>query len=100
LIQARKYWSSLFVLSLAVAVLLLIGCPGRGSDKDVMAKVNAYKILRSEVDKTYSAQVAGSPQKFTQTEEENLRLNVLGQITVVPPIMTGEPEPGEDDAEK
>jgi peptidyl-prolyl cis-trans isomerase SurA len=80
LIQARKYWSSLFVLSLAVAVLLLIGCPGRGSDKDVMAKVNAYKILRSEVDKTYSAQVAGAPQKPTQTEEEALRLNVLGQI--------------------
>ena len=80
MIQARKYWSSLFVLSLAVAVLLLIGCPGRGSDKEVMAKVNAYKILRSEVDKTYNTQVAGAPQKPTPTEEEALRLNVLGQI--------------------
>ena len=80
MIQARKYWSSLFVLSLSVAVLLLVGCPGRGDSKDVMAKVNAYKILRSEVDKTYSAQIAGAPQKPTATEEEALRLNVLGQI--------------------
>jgi peptidyl-prolyl cis-trans isomerase SurA len=80
LIQARKYWGVLFVLCLALTVLLLIGCPGRGSDKEVMAKVNAYKILRSEVDKTYNTQIAGAPQKPTPTEEEALRLNVLGQI--------------------
>jgi peptidyl-prolyl cis-trans isomerase SurA len=80
LIQPRKYWARVSILSLAMAALPLTGCTSRGSDKDVMAKVNGYKILRSEVDKTYNTQVAGSPQKPTPTEEEALRLNVLGQI--------------------
>jgi peptidyl-prolyl cis-trans isomerase SurA len=80
LIQARKFWSRGIVHSMALAVPLLIGCTGRGTDKEVMAKVNGYKVLRSEVDKTYNTQIAGSPQKPTPTEEEALRLNVLGQI--------------------
>jgi peptidyl-prolyl cis-trans isomerase SurA len=80
LIQARKYWRSVFVLCLSPAVLFLSGCPGRGNDKDVMAKVNGYKILRSEVEKSYSSRVAGSPQKPTSTEEEALRLNILAQM--------------------
>jgi peptidyl-prolyl cis-trans isomerase SurA len=62
------------------ATLALTGCPKRGNEKDVMAKVNGYKVLRSEVDKTYNQQVAGSPQKPTATEEEALRLNILSQI--------------------
>ena len=79
MIQARKYRSSLslFVLVLAVA---LAGCPGRGTDKEVMAKVNSYKIVRSELDKNYNARVAGSPQKPTAAEEEALRLNILTNI--------------------
>jgi peptidyl-prolyl cis-trans isomerase SurA len=81
LIQALKSWRSVsfFVLALMVT-FALAGCTGRGGDKDVMAKVNSYKVLRSEVDKTYNSQVAGSPQKPTPTEEEALRLNVLNQI--------------------
>ena len=80
MIQARKDLGRVFVQGLALALPLLIGCNGHGNDKEVMAKVNGYKILRSEVDKTYNTQVAGSPQKPTPTEEEALRLNVLGQI--------------------
>jgi peptidyl-prolyl cis-trans isomerase SurA len=81
LIQARKYRRSLLFLFLVFAVsLTLVGCPGRGSDKEVMAKVNSYKIFRSELDKTYNSRVAGSPQKPTAAEEEALRLNILSQI--------------------
>jgi peptidyl-prolyl cis-trans isomerase SurA len=81
LIQARKQQRSLSYLVLIVAATLaLIGCPKGGSEKDEMAKVNGYKVLRSEVDKTYNQQVAGSPQKPTATEEEALRLNILSQI--------------------
>ena len=79
MIQARKYRSSLSLLVLMLA-LAMAGCQGRGTDKEVMAKVNSYKILRSEVDKTYNGQLTGSPQKPSPTEEEGLRLNILNQI--------------------
>jgi peptidyl-prolyl cis-trans isomerase SurA len=68
------------LLVLGAGALAIAGCSGRSTDKDVMAKVNGYKVLRSEVDKTYNSQVAGSPQKPTPTEEEALRLNILNQI--------------------
>jgi len=60
--------------------LILAGCPGRGSDKEVVAKVNSYKILRSELDKNYNGRIAGAPQKPTAAEEEALRLNILSQL--------------------
>ena len=69
MIQARKYRSSLSLLVLVLA-FALVGCPGRGTDKEVMAKVNSYKIFRSELDKNYNARVAGAPQKPTAAEEE------------------------------
>lgn len=81
MIQASKFWSVVVFHGMTSAMLLLSSCNGgRGTDKEVMAKVNSYKILRSEVDKTYNAQIAGSPQKPSLTEEEALRLNVLDQI--------------------
>ena len=81
MIQACKYWRSVLSLILASGLASSFsGCSGRSSDKDVMAKVNGYKVLRSEVDKTYNTQVAGSPQKPTPTEEAALRLNILNQI--------------------
>lgn len=82
MIQVLERWRSLFISSAALG-LLLVGCNGcnrQDSDKDVMAKVNGYKVLRSEVDKSYNGQIAGSPQKPTQAEEEALRLNILQQI--------------------
>ena len=81
MLQAHKYWRSLLFFALISGLALFFaGCTGRGSDKEVMAKVNGYKVLRSEVDKTYNTQVAGSPQKPTPSEEEALRLNILNQI--------------------
>src|SRR5579859_8111294 len=58
---------------------MLGGCQ-HGADKEVVAKVNSYKIFRSELDKNYNGRVAGSPQKPTAAEEEALRLNILSQI--------------------
>jgi peptidyl-prolyl cis-trans isomerase SurA len=81
LIQACKSRRSLsFLFLVFTLVLMLAGCPGRGTDKEVMAKVNSYKIFRSELDKNYNGRVAGSPQKPTAAEEEALRLNILSQI--------------------
>lgn len=77
-----KRWRNVFCLALLglLGATQFSGCNNSGSGRDVMAKVNGYKILRSEVDKRYNSQVAGSPQKLTQAEEEALRLNILLQI--------------------
>lgn len=81
MIQAHKFRRSiLFLLLVFIFSLALAGCPGRGSDKEVMSKVNSYKIFRSELDKNYNGRVAGSPQKPTAAEEEALRLNILSQM--------------------
>lgn len=80
--QVLERWRSLLISSAALA-LLVCGCNGCSGPEDkqgVMAKVNGYKVLRSEVDRSYNTQIAGSPQKPTQTEEEALRLNILQQI--------------------
>ena len=82
MIQVLERWRGLFISSAAL-VLLVSGCNGcnrQESDKDVMAKVNGYKVVRSEVDRSFNSQIAGSPQKPTQAEEEALRLNILQQI--------------------
>ena len=56
------------------------GCSHQNSDTDVMAKVNGYKILRSEVQKAYDSQTAGAPQKLSALEDQALRLNILRQL--------------------
>lgn len=77
-LRPRVRWSLLFA-SLAFA-LFGVGCSHQDSDKDVLAKVNGYKLLRSEVDKAYNAQTAGSPQKLNPLEDQALRLNILRQL--------------------
>jgi peptidyl-prolyl cis-trans isomerase SurA len=79
LIQALKPWGSLCVVTLAV-MSLASSCNHGGSDKDVVAKVNAYKISRSELDKVFNRQIAGSPQKPNAEQEAALRLQLLEQL--------------------
>src|SRR5215470_8783251 len=68
------------LLIAAALAFFAAGCNHAQSDKDVMAKVNGYKILRSEVDKAYSSQTAGAPQKLSPLEDQALRLNILHQL--------------------
>lgn len=64
------------------ATLALTGCPNKGPG-DVMAKVNGYKVQRSEVDKGFNKQTAGTPQKLTTEQEQALRLQILQQIITI-----------------
>ncbi|HET9789946.1 MAG TPA: SurA N-terminal domain-containing protein [Candidatus Angelobacter sp.] len=78
--RASGVWQSLSYVGLAFMLAVLFGCSGCNqgvSSQDVMAKVNGSKILRTEVDKSYNSQIAGSPQKPTPAEEEALRLQIL-----------------------
>lgn len=86
MVQVYRTQRGFYCLAFACILAGIAGCSGcnqAGSSQDVMAKVNGYKILRSEVDKSYNVQIAGSPQKPTPAEEEALRLNILAQIIQV-----------------
>jgi peptidyl-prolyl cis-trans isomerase SurA len=74
-------WSCVCLLG-TIALLALTGCPGKGGS-DQMAKVNGHKILRSEVDKAFTKQTAGTPQKLTGEQEQNLRLQILQQLITI-----------------
>ena len=78
MIATRNGWRGTCV-PMAMLALALTGCPGKKSD-DAIAKVNSYKIQRSELDKAYNKQVAGSPVKPTPEQEQALRLQLLQQI--------------------
>ena len=79
MIHTREHWGKLLFIAPLLA-LFACGCNRQGSDKDVLAKVNGYKIQRSEVDKAYNSQTAGSPQKLSPAEDQALRLNLLHQL--------------------
>src|ERR1700680_2229697 len=66
-----------------VSALLLIGlsaCNRNSSGGDVMASVNGRKIYRSEVDKYYSNQTAGSDQQPAGEQAVSLRLSILNEL--------------------
>ena len=65
---------SLFLLALAA------GCSRGSASPDVMAKVNSHEITRTEVDKYYANQTAGSPQQPTEEQASSLRLSILKEL--------------------
>jgi peptidyl-prolyl cis-trans isomerase SurA len=58
----------------------LAGCRSSQHGADVLAKVNGRPISRSELDKYYETQAAGSQQKPAGEQAESLRLNILRQL--------------------
>jgi peptidyl-prolyl cis-trans isomerase SurA len=79
LIQTLKRWGNVSSISLAL-VFLASGCNHQNSETDVLAKVNSYKVTRSEVDKAYQRQTAGAPQKPLLEQERAMRLQILQQM--------------------
>ena len=69
------------VLGLA-GVLAAGGCRwlNRRPGPDVVAQVNATPILRSELDRLFTAQTAGSPQPIAPQQVERLKLSLLTQM--------------------
>jgi peptidyl-prolyl cis-trans isomerase SurA len=68
------------ISSLAVLAAGMLGCPSKERSDDTVARVNGEKILRSEVEKYYANQTAGSPQQPTGEQAESMRLNILKQL--------------------
>ena len=80
----RRYRRLIRVVVPVGALLLLLafltGCPKKQAAGDVVARVNGKAILRSEVEKYYNNQTAGTPQKPTGEAATSLRLNILREL--------------------
>jgi peptidyl-prolyl cis-trans isomerase SurA len=68
---------------IAVALLLTAGC-NRGPQAGVVATVNGKPILRADVDKIFTAQLANNPQQQSPSSDQadSLRLNILHELIV------------------
>lgn len=64
----------------ALLCLLPVACNRADAGGDVMATVNGRKIYRSEVDKYYANQTAGSEAQPTGEQSVSLRLSILQQL--------------------
>jgi peptidyl-prolyl cis-trans isomerase SurA len=68
------------MLMVLLALLALAACNTSPSGSDVVAKVNGEKISRSEVEKYFQNQTAGSPQQPGGEQAASLRLSILKQL--------------------
>jgi peptidyl-prolyl cis-trans isomerase SurA len=77
----RKSWNRYgLLLACAVVLMGLGGCNRNTAGGDVMASVNGRKIYRSEVDKYYANQTAGSDQTPAGEQAVSLRLSILNEL--------------------
>jgi peptidyl-prolyl cis-trans isomerase SurA len=77
----RNCWARTALVMLGAWMLIgLSACNRNSSGGDVMASVNGRKIYRSEVDKYYSNQTAGSDQQPTGEQAVSLRLSILNEL--------------------
>jgi peptidyl-prolyl cis-trans isomerase SurA len=78
-LNRRFLWATGSLAALS-AVLFLSACDRGGHSADVVASVNGRKIYRSEVDKYYANQTAGSEQQPAGEQEVSLRLSILNEL--------------------
>jgi peptidyl-prolyl cis-trans isomerase SurA len=62
------------------SLLSTFGCNNKQVGNDVMATVNGRNITRTEVQKFYDVQVAGSPQQPSAEQADTLRLKVISDL--------------------
>jgi parvulin-like peptidyl-prolyl isomerase len=80
-LKAATMWRrAVPALCLFLFATILTGCPRRDSGGDSAARVNGKKILRSEVDKYYKNQTAGTPEQPQGEQATSLRLSILKEL--------------------
>lgn len=67
-------------LCLLLFVITFTACNRKDSGGDSAARVNGKKILRSEVDKYYKNQTAGTPEQPQGEQAASLRLSILKEL--------------------
>jgi len=68
------------ILATSSLLITLAACNHDSAGADVMASVNGRKIYRSEVDKYYANQTAGSDQQPAGEQAVSLRLSILNEL--------------------
>jgi peptidyl-prolyl cis-trans isomerase SurA len=78
----NRNWFGRAALIVFSAFLLmgLSACNRNSSGGDVMSSVNGHKIYRTEVDKYYANQTAGSDQQPAGEQAVSLRLSILNEL--------------------
>jgi peptidyl-prolyl cis-trans isomerase SurA len=76
----RELRRTSLILVSACLLIAASGCNRETVGGDVMATVNGRKIYRSEVDKYYANQTAGSDQKPVGEQAVSLRLSILNEL--------------------
>ena len=72
--------SSVAAPLLILAVAMLAGCGSKRAGDDVAASVDGQKIFRTEVEKYYQNQTAGSEQQPAGEQATSLRLSILREL--------------------
>src|SRR5215831_1844835 len=70
----------ILALCAASTFAVLLGCQSKSGGADVMATVDGRKILRTDVDKYYQNQTAGSDQQPVGEQATSLRLSILREL--------------------
>jgi peptidyl-prolyl cis-trans isomerase SurA len=80
-VRSLRHVSFPAVLAVSICLLPVFGCK-TGHNADVVATVNGHAIMRSEMDKSYQAQLGEAPQQrqLAQEQADSLRLNVLREL--------------------
>src|SRR5437588_8865963 len=65
---------------LGVSMIAGVGCHSGKDGSDVMAKVDGHKIYRTDVDKYYTNQTAGSEQQPVGEAATSLRMSILNEL--------------------
>ena len=79
--RLKQLRPAILATSLLLTMLLAgVACSNKQVGSDVMATVNGRKITRTEVQKFYDSQVAGSPQQPSAEQADTLRLKILSDL--------------------
>ena len=78
--KRSKLWTGLAALVAASLLSAWFGCGGKAGAGNVAAVVDGHKIYRSELEKYYQNETAGSNQAPSGEQAASLRLNILREL--------------------
>ena len=79
-LKPNSIYVYVFIICITVSLLGVSACNSKKGGGDIMATVDGRKISRSEMEKYYQNQTAGSDQQPTGEQATSLRLGILREL--------------------